>query len=219
MVVSAAWAMNVAVVMRVTVMVVFMRMIVGFVGVAVMIMVVVVMTMIVPVMVMAVIVTTGAVIVGRALGSERPRDRAGEATLAPHQLSRGGGRRDVERVSGDLGGHVAAAELPGEAHQPGRILGAHLEQILRGGPHRNEAAVVEAQRIAVVEVRGLGESHREIEPALGHQCLGQRGSACMVEAHGVGDAVGAHRGPADDRGGCGHETLRHDAAAPGRGAA
>ncbi len=177
MVVSAARAMNVAVVMpvvmRVTVMVVFMSMIVGFVGVAVMLMAVmlmavVVMSLIVPVMGMAVIVAAGAVIMGRALGAERPRDRAGQATLAPHQLGRGGGRRDVERVRGDLGGHVAAAELPGEAHQPDGILGAHLEQVLRGGPHRNEAAVVEAQGIAVVEVRGFGEGHRKIEPALGN---------------------------------------------------
>jgi hypothetical protein len=178
MIVSAARAMSVAmvmpVVMRVTVVV--MSMIVGFVGVAVMIIAVVVMSMIVPVMVMAVvviavIVPAGAVIVGRALGAERPRDRARQAPLAPHQLGRGGGRRDVECVRGDLGGHVAAAELPGEPHQPGGILGAYLEQVLRGGPHRHEAAVVEAQGIAVVEVRGLGEGHREMEPALGDDGL------------------------------------------------
>ncbi len=56
---------------------------------------------------------------------------------------------------------MAAAELPGQPHQPGRVLGAHLEKILRGRPHRDEPAVVEAQGVAVLEGCGLREGHVE----------------------------------------------------------
>jgi hypothetical protein len=153
-----------------------------------------------------VIVAAGAVVVGGTLGAERPGDRGREAALSAHQLRRGRGRRHVEHVRGDLGGHMAAAELPGQTHQPGRVLGAHLQEVLRGRPHRDEAAVVEAQGIAVLEGRGLRERHGEAEPALGDQGPRDRLPTRVVEAHRVGDAVGAHRRPADDRGGCRHGT-------------
>lgn len=222
MIVAAARAMHMLVVMgmivcvTVVVMVVpvSLTMIMGFVVMTVMVMGMVVMGMVivpmvvVPMVVVAVIMPAGAVIMGCPLGPEGARDRVRNAALAPHQFGRGGGRRDVEHVRGDLGGHVVAAELPGEAHQPGRVLGPHRVQVLRGGPHRDEPAIVEAQRIAVVQGRGLGERHRETEPTLGHQSLGKRGPAFVVEAHRVGDAVGAHRGAADDRGG-GRQGRRH----------
>jgi len=165
------------------------------------------MVVIMPVMVMTVIVAAGAVIVGRAFGTEGAGDRARVAALAAHQLGRRRRCRDVEHVGGDLGWHVAAAELPGQAHQPGGVLGAHLEKILRGGAHRDQPAVVEAQGVAILEGRGLGERHREAEAALGNERPRDGLPGGVVEAHRVGDAVGAHRGPADDRGGCRHGTL------------
>lgn len=218
-VVAAAGTVHVRMTMIVSVVVVAMlvTMIVGVVVsmitrmvviVPVMVMTITVMpVMVMTVMVMTVIVAAGAVIVGRAFGTEGAGDWARVAALAAHQLGRRRRCRDVEHVGGDLGGHVAAAELPGQAHQPGGVFGAHLEEILRGGAHRDQPPVVEAQGVAILEGRGLGERHREVEAALGDERPRDGLPRGVVEAHRVGDAVGAHRGAADDRGGCRHGTL------------
>lgn len=173
--------------------------------------VMIVVVMIVGMMIMPVIVPAGAVIVGGELGPEGAGDRGRDAALPAHQLGRGGSRRHVEHVGADLGIHVAAAELPSEAQQADRILGAHLQEVLGGGPHRDEAAVIEAQGVAVLERRGLGERDVEAEAAFGDQGPRHGIPGRAVEDHRVGDAVGADRGPADDRGGCRHGTLGHDA--------
>ena len=73
------------------------------------------------VMVVAMVVPAGAVVVRGALRPEGARDRARGAALPAHQLGIGRGGRDVEHVGGDLGGDVVAAELPGQARQPGRV--------------------------------------------------------------------------------------------------
>jgi hypothetical protein len=204
-VVAAAGTVHVP--MTMIVVAVLVDMIVGVIVSRITRMVMIVPMMVMAVMVMTVIVAAGAVIVGRAFGTEGAGDRARVAALAAHQLGRRRRCRDVEHVGGDLGGHVAAAELPGQAHQPGGVFRAHLEEILRGGAHRDQPAVVEAQGVAILEGRGLGERHREVEAALGNERPRDGLPASVVEAHRVGDAVGAHRGAADDRGGCRHGTL------------
>lgn len=177
--------------------------------VTVVVMIMVVMS--VGMMIVPVIVPAGAVIVGGVLGPEGAGNRGRDAALPADQLGRGGCRRHVEHVRADLGIHVAAAELPGQAQQAGRILGAHLQEILGGRPHRDEPAVVEAQGVAVLKRRRLGECNVEAETALGDQGSRDGIPGRAVEGHRVGDAVGAHRGPADDRGGCRHGTLGHGA--------
>ena len=160
-----------------------------------------IMRMAVAVMVMPVIVTAGAVVVGGALGAEGAGDRGREAALSADQLGRSRRRRDEQDVRGDLGGHVAAAELPGQPHQPGGVLGVHLQKILRGSAHGHEPPVIETQGVAILQDRGFVERHREGQAALGDQGTRGRGPRRVVEAHRVGDLVGAHRGPADDGGG------------------
>ena len=172
--------------------------------------VVMIVVVIVGMVVVPVIVSAGAVIVGGLLGPEGAGDGGRDAALPPHQLGRGGCRRHVEHVRADLGVHVAAAELPGQAQQAGRILGAHLQEVLGGRPHRDEPTVVEAQGVAVLERRGPGERDVEAEAALGDQGSRDGSPGRAVEGHRVGDAVGADRGPADDRGGCRHGTLGHE---------
>lgn len=179
-----------------------MRMAVAVMVVPLVIMPLVIMVMVImAVMVMPVIVTAGAVVVGGALGAEGAGDRGREAALSADQLGRGRRRRDEQDVRGDLGGHVAAAELPGQPHQPGGVLGAHLQEILRGGAHGHEPPVIETQGVAILQGRGFVERHREGQAALGDQGTRGRGPSRVVEAHRVGDLVGAHRGPADDGGG------------------
>lgn len=193
-------AMMFVMMMFVTV-IVGMRMIMRM-AVAVMVVPLVIMVMVImAVMVMPVIVTAGAVVVGGALGAEGAGDRGREAALSADQLGRSRRRRDEQDVRGDLGGHVAAAELPGQPHQPGGVLGVHLQKILRGSAHGHEPPVIETQGVAILQDRGFVERHREGQAALGDQGTRGRGPRRVVEAHRVGDLVGAHRGPADDGGG------------------
>ena len=159
------------------------------------------------VVVVRMVVTAGAVVVGHTLGAEGAIDRGRRAALAADELGRGGRRRDVEDFGADLGRDVVAAELPGESHQAGRVLGADLEKRLRGGLHRDEAAVVEAQGVAVVEGSGLGQREVDMQPAIAVQVPVLSLTPGMVEADRVDDGVGADRGPADDRGGSRHGTL------------
>jgi hypothetical protein len=166
-----------------------------------------VMPVVVTVMIVAVVVAAGAVVMGGLLRAEGAADRRRGAALAAHQLGGGGGSRDVQHVRADLGLDVVAAELPGEAQEPGGVLRAHLQKVLFGGAHDDEAAVVEAQGVAVLQGAGLGQGHREGEAAGRRERGGGGGAAGMVEGDGVGDLVGADRRTADDGGGCQHGRL------------
>ena len=151
------------------------------------------------------VVAALAVVVGGPLGLEGAGHRGGGAALAAHEF--GGAAGHVEHVRGDLGGHVAPAELPGEAQEAGRVLGAHLQQGLPGGPDRDEAAVFEAQGVAVLKGRGLGQGEGEGEAALPGQVLGRGLPGGVIEHDGVDDRVGADGDLADDGGGAQHGFL------------
>lgn len=146
-----------------------------------------------------------AVVVGGALGFEWAAHRIRAAALAAHQF--GGLGRHVEHVGGDLGGDVAAAELPGEAQEPGRVLGPHLQERLGGGPDQNQAPVLEPQAVAVLGGGRLVEGGGEAEAARPGQGRGEGLAAGMVEGDAVDDRVGAEGGFADEGGGAQHEIL------------
>jgi hypothetical protein len=161
--------------------------------------------------VIVVIVAALAVVVGRALGLEGTGHRAGGAALAADEF--GGAAGHVEHVGGDLGGHVAAAELPGEAEQPGRVLGADLEERFPGGADRDEATVLQAQGIAVLQGRGLGQGEGQAQAALPRQALRRGLPGGMVENDRVDDRIGTDGDLADDGGGALHGFLAAERAA------
>ena len=157
---------------------------------------------------MSVIVAALAVVVGLALGLEGAGDGARRAALAAHEF--GGGSRDVQHLRGDLGRDVAAAELPGEAQEAGRIGGAHLKQGFGGCLDENEAAILEAQGIAVLDGRRLGQGRGEVEAILPRQGRGRGLTGSMVEDDAVDDGVGADGGLTDQGGGAQHGNLGSD---------
>ena len=200
------------IVMVMIVMVMGMTMLAGMlVSVAVVVrmtMVVVVMTMaVIVMMIMAVVVAAGAVVVRHLLGAERAADGGGGAALAADQL--GGGRRggNVEHVGTDLGRDMVAAELPREAQEACRVLRPDFQKIFRTGPDDDEPAILQTQGIAVLQRAGLGQRHVEGEAAGRGEGGGRGGPGGVVELHRVGDAVGADRRAADDRGGFQHGRL------------
>ena len=168
---------------------------------------VVVVVVVVVVIVAVMIVATLAVVVSHALRPEGARDRRGRAALTTNQFCHRRIFGDIEHVGSDLGRDVVAAELPGEAQEPGRVLRPDFEKRFGGGTHRDEAAIVEAQGVAVLEAAVLLQGEGEAQASLGGEAVLRRMTGGMVEDHGVDHGVQADRRLADDGCGAQHGVL------------
>ena len=107
--------------------------------------------------VMTVVVMLADMFLGM-LGMEGADDARQAAALAARKF---GKRRMVHYVDGiprDLGLPMPVPHVPGEAHEPRRILGADFQKAFRRGPHLDQAAVFELYRIAVVQKTCLVEA-------------------------------------------------------------
>ena len=155
-------------------------------------------------LVVGVIVMAMAAGIGSLLGPEGARDLGRGAALAAHHLGEHVVVLDIDRVLGDLGRGVAVAHMPGDAHQPQRVFGADLQQVLHRRANRDETAVVEAQRVALVQHCGLVEVEHHLDPAFGAQHRAAALAILMVEGDDVEDAIGLDGGLADDGGGAQH---------------
>ncbi len=201
---AAALAMGVVMMlMRMGVlMTMSMVMIVVFVRVVLM---AVMMAMVVIVVIMAAAAVVAVMVVMHlGLRLERALDGSHGAALSAHQLNDGGDVDDVERVGRHLGRDVVAAEMPGEAHQPQRILGANLQQALRRSLDPHQPAVFQLQRVAIVEHRGLVEIDRELQAARRLHRQGATAAILMAEAERIDDALGADSSLANDGSGAKH---------------
>ena len=159
------------------------------------------------IMAMFMIVVVMAVIIGATLRLERTGHRRDSATLAAHHLGQHMIILDVDGVGGDFGRRVPVADMPGDAHQAQRILGANFEKVLRRGLDRDQTAILQLQRIAIGEALRSFEIDEDVQPTLARQ----RGAAAltrlMIERNAVNDAVGLHGGLANDAGGAEHGDL------------
>jgi hypothetical protein len=198
---TAAVTMLVMVIMIVVVIVLMLMMPMGVIVMMLvaMGMMVMIMAVVMPVMMMVVVADMGA-----ALRPERALHGGHGAALPARQLGKSRIVLDIESIVRDLGEAVVAAEMPGEAHEAKRIFRLHLQQFFGLRLHLNEASILQAQGITVVD----GGLHVEIEQDLGAALTFQRGlpavSRLMVEGHRVDDTVGLHGGLADDGGDAGH---------------
>ncbi|TCR64879.1 hypothetical protein EV560_106346 [Bosea sp. BK604] len=173
----------------------------------------VVVTMIVPVvvmpvMIMAVMIVSAilvAMIIGAALGLERALDLAHRATLAADHLGQHMVVLDIDRVGGDLGRGVAVADMPGDAHQAQRVLGADLEQALRRRLDQDEAAILKLDGIAIVQRGRLVEIEQDVEPAIALERDAAAVAVLMVERQRLDDLVLLDRGLAGNGGGAQHD--------------
>ncbi|KFC64044.1 hypothetical protein FG93_05554 [Bosea sp. LC85] len=154
---------------------------------------------------MVVVVT---VIIGAALGLERTFDHAHGAALAANHLGEDMVVLDIDRVCRDLRRRVPVADMPGDTHQPQRVLGPHFEQALRSGLDQDEAAILELHRIAIVQDRRLVEIEQDLAAAIAFQGDAAAIAVLMVERQGLNDLVLLDRGLADDGGGAQHDSTR-----------
>jgi hypothetical protein len=209
---AAAIRAVVVVVMRVVIMrVVAMRMAIDFVAMIVVAMIVETVSMpLVVVSVVVAVIMAMPMVVGPALRPEGPHDLGQGAALPAHHLGEHMVILDVNRVRRDLRRRVPVADMPGDAHQAQRVLGADFEQVLRGGVDSDQPTVLQLQRIALVQHGRLVEIQEEAKAPL----AGQRDAAALavlvVQRDGVGDPVRLDGGFADDGGGAQHARSFQD---------
>ena len=191
--------------MAMLVVVMVMRVLV-LVGMSMVLMRMVVTMMPVMVMVVAVMVVMMVVIadMGAALRLERALDRRHGAALAAGEFRESRIVLDVEGVVRDLGETMVGSQVPSKTHEAQGVLRPHLQQAFGLRLYLNEAAVLQAKRIAVVD----GGFHVEIEQDLGAALTLQRclpaAPRLVIEGHRVNDTVGLHGGLADNGGDAGH---------------
>jgi hypothetical protein len=178
-------------------------------GLVLMLVVMLMMIVVVPVMVIVIMGVTMIVIADMhdRVRAERARHRARDATLRADDLGQMPIRRDEQRIGGNLDRMMMAADLPGGGKQPGRVLGRDLKELFRRGLHSDEPAILEPQRIAVIQRLALVERHRDGRAANGRHRAMQPLSGGMIEHQRVDDALGLDGGFADNRGGALHREL------------
>jgi hypothetical protein len=204
---AAVGAMRMCVVVPGVVVAVFMF--------VVMVMAVMVMSVVVPVtMGVAGMITIGVVVagmvIGAALGLERPRHLGHGAALAADHFGQDVVVLDIDRVSRDLGRRVPVADVPGDAHQAQRVLGADFQQALRCRLDLNEAAILELDGIAVVQRSRLVEVEQDVEPAIALERKPATVAVLVIERQGLDDLVGLDRSLANDGGGTQHDVQTRD---------
>ena len=156
-------------------------------------------------MVMVVVADMGA-----ALGLERTLHRGHGAALTARQLREGRIVLDIEGVVRNLGEAVVRAEMPGQTHKAHGVLRLHLEQGLGFRLHLDEAAVFEAQGVAVVDGGLHVEIEMDLRPALAVQVGVPAVPRLVIEDYRVHDTVWLHGGLADDGGDAGHGLVSGD---------
>lgn len=199
---ATAVAMRMIVLLSMLVLVV-MRMIMAVVIVMMPMAVVMTMMMIVMVVPAAAIVAMG-VMVDFRFRLERALDHRHRTALPAHQLAERSIVRNVKRFGRHLGRDMVAAEMPGETHQPQRVLGADFQQAFRRGLDLDQHAVFELQGIAVVQRRRLVERDREFQPARGANAHAIDRAVAMAQRQRIDDALGLDGGLAKDGGGAKH---------------
>ena len=185
-----------------------MRMIVA-VMVVMMPMAVVMAMMVVVVVVPAAAIVAMRVVMDFRLRLERTLDHRHGAALPTHQFAERRIVRDVKGVGRHLGRDVMAAEMPGETHQPQRVLGADFQQAFRRRLDLDQRAVFELQRVAVVQRRRLIERDREFQPARRADTDAIDRAVAVTEGQRIDDALGLDGGLAKDGGGAEHRRRSH----------
>ena len=107
---------------------------------------------------------------------------------------------DQQPVAGELGRQVAIAEMPGDADQMGGVARTDLGQRFGRRPHRDDAAVLQHQAVAVAKRRRFRQVEQEFETALAGHRQPAAMAVVMVENHRVGGGAGPMAGGQDLRG-------------------
>ena len=149
-------------------------------------------------------------IIGAALGLERARHLDHGAALTADHLGQNMVVLDINRIGRDLGRGVPVADVPGDAHQAQRVLGADFQQVLGGGLDLDEAAILELDGIAVAQCGRLVQVEQDVEPAIALERQPAAIAVLVVERQRLDDLVRLDRGLANNGGGTQHDVQTRD---------
>ena len=90
-------------------------------------------------------------VIGSALRIKRARHFADNAALPAHHFGQHMVTANVDCVRRDFGRGVAVADMPGDTHQPEWIFRANLKQLLGRSMHSHKTAILQLQRIAIID--------------------------------------------------------------------
>jgi hypothetical protein len=156
--------------MVVTAMLVVVMMAVAVVVSMVMAMVVVVRVIERTVLMGMVVMPVAVAVIGAAFGIERRLDLDDPRAETFHHFLDHVVATDAQRLGRNLRRQVAIAEVPGDANQVLWIGAADFEQRLRRCDHFDQSPILQHQRIATAQSRGVFEIEKEFEPArAGHR--------------------------------------------------
>jgi len=105
-------------------------------------------------------------LIGAAFWLERSIDDGDGGAKAAHHFFQHRIAGDADAVGKQLGRDVTVAEVPGEAGQMVRVAGDDLGHRLLSRHHRNGAAIVQRQAIAMLQARGFLEIQQKHHIAL-----------------------------------------------------
>ena len=92
---------------------------------------------------------------------------------------------DPDAVAQQLHGQVAVAQVPGDAHQLRRGVGVDFQQRFGLGDHADDAAIVQAQPVAVPQAYSLWQVEQEFVARLGGQYDAAAVAAVEIDEYGV----------------------------------
>ena len=117
------------------------------------------MPMIMAVMIMTVmimtVVTMRVIMIGAALRLEGARHRRHRAAQTPDHFGEHMIFFDIDRVRCDLGRCMPIADMPSGFQKPHRIIGFNFDECLRCGFDENKRAILQLNRITIIQRRGL----------------------------------------------------------------
>jgi len=166
------------------------------------------MSVMMPMMMVMPVVMSAAVVRHGPVGAERALHRRHRAAEAADGFRQRAVWQDIKRVRIRLGQDMGPAGQQGGAKQPRRVFRPHLQHALGGGPHQRQAAVLQLQGVAVMELRGAAQRQIDEQTAVAPQRSSfprLQVAGAMIERDGVDDAVGLDGGAAGDGGGAWHD--------------
>lgn len=151
----------------------------------------------VSVLVMGVVVVSMVVVtmglrglIGAAFRLERHFDDGNGRAQSDRHLLQNRVAGDADAVGKQFGGHVAVAEMPGQASEMVRIACHDLRHRLFGRDDGDDTPVVELQAVAILQMRRLRQVEEESDVPLPSHGDAAAVPAVMGQHHAVGGARG-----------------------------
>ena len=148
---------------------------------------------------------------GRLIGTtfrleRRVDDIDGGAEAARHLLQHRV-TRDADAVGEQLGGDMAVAEVPGKPRQVMRVMCINFGHRLLGRDHRDNAAIVQREAVAVLQPGGFLEVEQEHHVALTAHGDAAAVAAVMRQHNAIGGAGDVPGAGGQKRAGVDHDRL------------